>query len=148
MITPIEEKDLPILQAITKTTIHECVVPSKEQAEPLLDEINDILDKWLPSREQSFHAKCHIAGQTVGYIVVKDFWNLCLLFVLPAFQRRGIGRALVQLALDECRSKSPRRKIQLNSSTHAADFYTAIGFTQSAPALDRPGGCIPFTYDF
>jgi predicted GNAT family N-acyltransferase len=89
-----------------------------------------------------------VDGSIAGFVVVKDFWNLSHLFVLPCQQRRGIGRCLVQTAIDACREKSPRRKIQLNSSAIAADFYGASGFTQTGAGITRPGGCIPFEYNF
>jgi GNAT superfamily N-acetyltransferase len=79
-------------------------------------------------------------------ILVKNDGGLCNLFVHPSCYKQGIGRALFQAAVSICKEKPDIRKIQLNSSTFAAGFYEAVGFVQTGPALDRPGGCIPYEY--
>jgi ribosomal protein S18 acetylase RimI-like enzyme len=103
---------------------------------------------WRRAPAESYHAKYRQSGAAVGFIIVKGYWNLSHLFVLPSHQRRGIGRALLQSALTACRNSSPRGKLQLNSSNVARGFYTALGFTQTGLAQDKPGGCVPMEYDF
>ena len=46
-----------------------------------------------------------------------------------------------------CSEKSDVQKIRLNSSHHAKGFYKAVGFVQTGPGKDLPGGCIPFEYN-
>ncbi len=81
-------------------------------------------------------------------MLVKDYWNLASLFVLPEFQGQGIASNLVSAALAVCRGKSPKGKVKLNSSTFAAEFYRKYGFQQIGDPRDLPGGCIPYEYGF
>jgi GNAT superfamily N-acetyltransferase len=73
---------------------------------------------------------------------------LSTLFVDPAFHRRGVGTALLQAALPDCRLHSPKRKLMVNSSTFGVPFYTAMGFMPTRPTIDRPGGCVPLELRF
>ena len=55
-----------------------------------------------------------------GYI-----WSV---FVIPHYQRRGIGRALVERALDHLRAAGCTA-VSLNSSDAGAPLYASMGFT-------------------
>jgi len=74
------------------------------------------------------HLKCVAEGRIVGVVLVKNFWNLCSLFVAPEYHRRGIGRALVSAAMDRCRGRSERQALWLNAATNAVPFYRELGF--------------------
>lgn len=89
-----------------------------------------------------------VDGRIGGVVLVKKYWNLSNLFVLPTLQRRGIGRQLLETALAGCRDRSPKGKVMVNSSTVAVEFYKAMGFVQTGPGVDRPGGCVPLEYSF
>jgi GNAT superfamily N-acetyltransferase len=80
------------------------------------------------------------SGEIVGVILVKEFWNLCSLFVAPSHQRQGLGRKLVLQAVAACREQSQEPAIYLNAAPGAVAFYTALGFEprQSAQRL-APG---------
>src|SRR4051794_19185210 len=65
--------------------------------------VNSNLAFWLDHPEKCVHIVATVAGTIVGVVLVKDFWNLCSLFVDPNHQRSGIGRALVNGAIDACR---------------------------------------------
>ena len=39
------------------------------------------------------------------------------------------------------------QKIRLYSSNNAIGFYLNMGFRQTGPGIDRPGGCLPFEYE-
>ena len=68
------------------------------------------------------------------------------MFVHPSYYKQGVGRSLFEAALPICKQKSDKQKIILNSSTFASGFYKAIGFVQTGPGRDLPGGCIPHEY--
>jgi hypothetical protein len=36
----------------------------------------------------------------------------------------------------------------LTTTPNAAAFYTALGFNQTGPGIERAGGCIPFEFDY
>ena len=148
MIGPIEEGDFDELSSLVAVVVRESVADNEEDAKFLISDIILSMKTWWTSKSGSFHGKYTVDGAIVGFVIVKEYWNLSHLFVLPCGQGRGIGRQLLLEAIDACRDKSPRGKIQLNSSSNAAGFYTALGFEQSGPEIERPGGCIPYEYGF
>jgi predicted GNAT family N-acyltransferase len=148
MITPVTERDIAELVAVAKVAVSECVASSKEEAELLGEEVETSLEQWWASGGYGFHAKFCENGQIAGFVVIKAYWNMSHLFVLPKFHGCGVGRALVLNAIEACRDKSPTKGIQLNSSDYASAFYSAVGFSQAGPALERSGGCEPFVYNF
>ncbi len=76
---------------------------------------------------------------------MKEFWNLTSLFVDPDFQARGIGKKLVLEALSQCQGMSPKGSVKLSSSTHAQDFYRAMGgFEQVGEPQPLPGRMYSF----
>jgi len=121
---------------------------TNEDAEFLVTDIFESLEWWQDHKKESIHLKYSSEGNIVGVVLVKEFWNLTNLFVLPTQYRHGIGCALLQEVLGVCEGRSPRDKIQVNSSTNAVKFYEAMGFKQTGPGKDRPGGCVPFEYGF
>jgi len=109
------------------------------QAETV-ENVTQNLDLWCSTPEQNVHVVAEINGEVVGVILVKAFWNLCSLFVAPEWQRSGIGRKLVLLAIHECLGKSPRQAIYLNAAAGAVSFYKALGFTPRESSQQLPPG--------
>ena len=79
-------------------------------------------------------------GRIVGVVLVKNFWNLCSLFVDPTVQWRGIGRLLIESAIEPCRGRSPRSAIWLNASPNAVTFYRHMGFAPRVSDRILPPG--------
>ncbi len=82
---------------------------------------------------QGFQLIARMDGQTVGQVVtvpVEDGWELKNLAVLPAFQRAGIGRALVGAAV----ARVPAGTVWVgtgNASPWILRFYEQCGFQRS-----------------
>ena len=148
MIREVATDDLSEIRQLIEAAIRKNVASTAAEAEFLLDDIGHSLDWWLENPSEALHLKYEDRGQIVGVILIKRFWNLTNLFVAPSHQRRGIGEALVRAGLEACRHRSPRSKIQVNSSSNAVGFYEAMGFKQTGAAIDRPGGCVPFEHGF
>lgn len=148
MIHPLEADDFDELSNLVAIAVRENVASNAEEAHFLTEDIILSLKTWQTSERAGFHAKDVIDDAIVGFVVVKDYWNLSHLFVLPHRQRQGVGRRLIKAAIEVCRDRSPRGKIQLYASAYAAPFYAAMGFHQTGPEIKRPGGCIPLEYDF
>lgn len=148
MMYPIENDDFDELSTLIAVSVRERVVSSEGDANFLTDDIVLSLQTWQTAGSAGFHAKYLLSGAIAGFVVVKNYWNLSHLFVLPSLQRRGIGKCLIDAAIESCRNRSPRGKIQLYSSSYAADFYSASGFRQAGQGIERPGGCIPFEFVF
>lgn len=148
MISPIEEGDFDELSSLVAVAVRESVANNEGDAKFLIEDIVLSLKTWQIASSEGFHARYSVEDTIVGFVVVKEYWNLSHLFVLPYHQGQGIGRCLLREAINACRDKSPHGKIQLNSSNNAAGFYAAMGFTQAGPGIERPGGCIPYEYGF
>ncbi len=148
MLSTISVNDLDKPRELVAGSVRGSVIRSEEEAAVLIAEIVRSLDSWSESGSPGFHRKYSVADEMAGFIVVQDYCKMSHLFVAPRFQSRGIGRSLVEAAVEGCQDKSPRRKIELNSSSAAAGFYEAMGFCRTGPGIDRPGGCIPYEYRF
>ncbi|MFZ1626058.1 MAG: GNAT family N-acetyltransferase [Gammaproteobacteria bacterium] len=148
ILSSVEIQDLAPIRDLIASAIRANVARSEEEAAFLIDDIDESLEWWRENPDSSLHLKYGDAGLVSGVVLVKEFWNLTNLFVAPDFQRQGIGRLLLTEALESCRSRSPRAAVLVNSSTHAVGFYERMHFVQTGPGKDRPGGCVPFRYDF
>lgn len=142
------QPDLAEVSALIASSIRHSVTQSEEEARFLIDYIAGCLDAWARDPGQSIHLKYTLGHAIGGIILVKKYWNLQLLYVDPRYQGRGIGRALVHAVLPECRARSPKEKLMVNSSSVAVSFYSALGFSQTGPGLDRAGGAVPLEYSF
>lgn len=63
----------------------------------------------------------------IGMIAITETGHINLLFVDPAYHRRGIARALHQTAMDHFRQKGVA-EITVNSSPYAVEVYRRFGF--------------------
>jgi len=148
MLRTIIDTDIEQLKSLAEDAVRTSVTKVEKEVQFLTNDINKSMELWISTGSKGFGEKYLVKQEIVGFIIVKEYWNLSQLFVSPSFQRKGIGRAMITKAIVSCRKKSPRSKMQLNSSNSAAGFYKSMGFNQIGPALDRPGGCIPFEYSF
>jgi ribosomal protein S18 acetylase RimI-like enzyme len=94
----------------------------------------------LRARQQAQHwaltARLPAAGPgtLVGVIEVRRPGHVCLLAVLPAWQRRGIGRQLVRQAARRCCQAQPGlTELTVSAEPAAVQAYRRLGFTVSAP---------------
>ena len=147
-IAPVELSDLPETRTIIENAIRGRVVHSAQDAQGLVAVIDAILRDWEVDQSESVHLKYVLGGRIVGVALVKNFWNLSSLFVEPAYQRQGVGRALIEAVVRECKLRTAKPVLKVNSSTVAVTFYLSLGFRQMGPGLDRPGGCVPLEYAF
>lgn len=70
----------------------------------------------------------------VGMINVRNNNHICLFFVAKEFQRKGIGRGLLERAIEVCIARdSNAREIDVNSSLFAVESYKKLGFSQTKP---------------
>lgn len=100
------------------------------------------VDWWLAHPHDAVHLQAVQDGHLVGVILVKQFWNLCSLFVEPALQGQGLGRSLVEAAVARCAGRSPKQALWLNAAPGAIGFYRALGFTDRVPTKALPPGFV------
>lgn len=140
--------ELAEISDLIASAIRHAVAQSEEEARFLIEDIARCLNAWASDPGQSIHLKYTLDDTIAGIVLVKKYWNLQLLYVDPRYQGRGIGRALIQAVLPECRARSPKGKLMVNSSSGAVPFYVALGFSQTGPGIERPGGAVPLEYSF
>ncbi|WMJ69450.1 GNAT family N-acetyltransferase [Stenotrophomonas sp. 24(2023)] len=74
-------------------------------------------------------------GQLVGVIELRAGTHLAMLFVEPALQGLGIGRALLQALLPSVRSDT----LTVSASLTSVDAYLRYGFTRAGDIAESHG---------
>jgi GNAT superfamily N-acetyltransferase len=148
MIENCVNSDLNTLKEIIKISIVSSIINTEPEAGILIKSVIDSLLKWNDSAADGYYRKFKVDNEIVAFILIKEYWNLSHLFVLPSYQMQGIGKVLLLNGIESCKGKSQKKKIELNSSINAAGFYTRMGFVKAGEVRDLPGGCIPFEYCF
>ena len=75
-----------------------------------------------------------------GMVEVRDYHHISMLFVEPEAQRLGIGRRLLNLAIEVCLKESPQlREVTVNSSPNAVEAYRRFGFAVTSPEKEKKG---------
>ncbi len=75
-----------------------------------------------------------------GIVDVRDYDHILMLFVEHEAQRLGIGRRLLNLAVDVCRKENPQlREVTVNSSPNAVKAYRRFGFAVTSPEKEKKG---------
>ncbi|WP_077035380.1 GNAT family N-acetyltransferase [Pelomonas sp. KK5] len=57
----------------------------------------------------------------------------------PAGRGRGLGRPLMQRAIDECSARWPGLPIDIGAQAHLQRFYASLGFVQRGEPYDEDG---------
>ncbi|MBY0097772.1 N-acetyltransferase [Mesobacillus maritimus] len=70
----------------------------------------------------------------------QDYLELWKLEVLPEYQQKGYGRALVEFA------KSQGLPIKTNGRINSSDFWTTMGFATATYEVERDRGENPFVW--
>ena len=70
----------------------------------------------------------------IGVVEVRDNSHIAMLFVKGSHQKKGIGKELLKMAVEKCKTRNPDiHKITVNSSPNAVSAYRTMGFN----ALER-----------
>lgn len=75
----------------------------------------------------------------VGMISLRNKKHISLLFVEERYQRRGIGRKLIENLEKYIKMEYMETKITVNAAPYAVGFYHQIGFEDVAPQLSKDG---------
>jgi GNAT superfamily N-acetyltransferase len=130
-IETIQAADEFALDAMMVRTIRTSVRLDAMEMADAIDNVRANMQWALSNAAQCVHLKCVDDGRIVGAVLVKHFWNLCSLFIEPGYQRRGLGRSLVEEAIKQCARQNERPYIKVVAAPNALDFYRAMGFTLS-----------------
>ena len=135
-IVPVEVGEAADVAHFIERVIRASVDASDKEKEDFIVHTRRNVEAWAAAPEGALHLKCEDAGALLGVVMAKQHWNLCHLFVAPAAQGRGIGRALLETAVEACRTRAVRPYVRLNSARNAVGFYERLGFVRvpDAPA--------------
>ena len=88
-----------------------------------------------------FVAKCN--GGIVGYCCaqkLKEFNKVRSLYILPEFQRKGVGKKLISKAFDFLDLAKPTKLTVAIYNTNAISFYEKLGFAKGERLMENPEG--------
>ncbi len=105
-----------------------------------IENVNKNLAIWLREPSRCVHLVAVAAGRIVGTVLVKDFRNLCTLFVDSGFHGKGVGRSLVDEVSERCRGRSEDGLLVLNAAPKAIAFYRKLGFVERVATRPLPPG--------
>ncbi len=132
--------DAEFIRVLMDRVIRRDVTTDEAVLADTLANVNGNVDLWLRDPARCVHLVARAGPDVVGVVLVKDFWNLCSLFVDSAHQGQGVGRQLLEAAAARCRGRSEKGALLLNAATNAIPFYRKLGFTERVPARPLPAG--------
>jgi ribosomal-protein-alanine N-acetyltransferase len=126
-IRPINLKDLPVVEQIDRAAFM-----------PVWQNSQDSLEQAL--RQSAFSTLAEINGAPVGYQIsttTAGGSHLARLAVLPAYQGRGVGFALLRHMLEEMAQRGARTVTVNTQANNAASLrlYEGIGFMRTGEAF-------------
>lgn len=148
MITSADNIHLEGISQVISDSVTQCIKAKESEKKAIIEDSIASSTAFINEGQQGVHLVYQSSGTVVGIVLIHDYWNMKSLFVLPAFHRQGVASALVDKALNICKSNNPEGVVKLHSSTYATAFYEKAGFSQHGSARDLPGGCIPHIYRF
>lgn len=145
-ICPVRVTDRDPILTLMKRVICRDVTDNADLQILYIDNVIENFDGWMKDPTMSCHLKAVRSEQIVGVILIKQYWNLCSLFVTPEHQRQGIGKALVLKAIAQCRDHSNEQAIYLNAAQNAIPFYESLGFIPRTSNKPQPPGIKPMRF--
>ena len=130
--------DVPIIASVYVKAYAEGDWNEKWDCEDAVQRINEIA-----SSPQCKGGVCELEGRIVGCILFEILtWHtgkqleIKEIFVAPAFQRRGIGKRLLEYA-ETCGSKVGTSEMFLwtNKSKKLIDFYSKVGYCEDTKTI-------------
>lgn len=141
-IETVDAEDAFELETLMVKTIKASVPIGEAEMREVIGNVTTNLRWALANAAQCVHLTCVDGERIVGTLLVKNFWNLCSLFIDADFQRKGMGRSLMTEAIEQCVSRGTQAHMKVNAAPNAIGFYQSIGFTVSED-LPRRGTSTP-----
>ena len=145
-IRNIELSDQNVLQQIARNAVTLSVVAPEEEKQNLLKGISRNIASVIIDQIDGVFLAAALSEVPVGFIIVKDYWNLSDLFVDPDHQGLGIGRQLCSDAFAICEKETTKPSIRVNSALNAVTFYESLGFYRIDVEQKLPDFIIPLEY--
>lgn len=148
MIKHVTDSDHEILFELSKRAIEDSVIATPATKKEILQDTQAHIAQGMESAEHIFLKAIDGYEKTVGFIILKNGWNLSDLFVEPESQNMGFGRDLFKEALSILHSRENRGFIRVNSSINAEGFYRALGFQDYPTERPVPDFIVPLILTF
>lgn len=146
-IERVSPEDLLPLLNIASFAVHKTVEAPADAKPEILEGISENIKTWHSKDNCAFFKYTH-NELIVGFVLIKDYWNFSDIFVLPEFHSQGVGRKLVEHALNACRLQKSKASIRVNASKNAVAFYRQLGFKETIIGKVLPYDMVPFEYHF
>lgn len=135
-IRPATEQDFSLIRRLADEVFPATYTPllPEGQVEYMMEMMysEEALQEQLRSGHRFFLG--YVCGEPAGYLSIEQqgdsLFHLHKLYVLPPFQRSGLGRALFEEAVQEVRRKGvlpARIELNVNRENKALGFYERIG---------------------
>ncbi|WP_449536322.1 GNAT family N-acetyltransferase [Ferdinandcohnia sp. Marseille-Q9671] len=84
------------------------------------------------NRENHFVLIASVNNIMAGVTEIRDYNHISMLFVDGTYQKRGIAKSLLTIALDKIRKQYPNQEfITVNSSPYGFNAYEKLGFEKT-----------------
>jgi ribosomal protein S18 acetylase RimI-like enzyme len=126
--------DIPAAAALLRRAAEEFILHESTPADGAI-----VLAEQGEEGMRSFLAKgfvYHVAdvdGELAGFIAIRERSHVYSLYVDKRFHRRGIARALWDVARAAAIGPGHPGFFTVNASNHALPFYASLGFVPTAP---------------
>lgn len=133
-LRPIEHSDIPAVAALFRALATEFIVhesPPEAAATFLRENDEEGIAGFL--RIGHVYHVADIDGELAGFIAIRERRHLFHLFVASPYQRRGVARALWDVARRAAIVAGGDGSFTVNASNYALPVYEALGFERSAP---------------
>ncbi len=138
--------DIRVLKVIAEMAINQSVKVVPEKKPAILHDVCSNIDNWAGKNNCVF-LKYKEEHKLIGFILIKEYWNLSDLFILPSEHRKGLGKKLFQKAIIICKKKTVKSSVRVNSSLNAVGFYKNMGFV-SMPKQKTQENVVSLEYHF
>ncbi len=139
--------DIPNLKAISAHCLSVSVDMDADEKGAIIEHSASNIDDYA-LRADCVFLKSIREGEIAGFILIKQFWNLSDLFVLPEYQVRGVGGELLLNAMAQAKQNSDKMAIWVNSSLNAEGFYRKFGFEDRTQGSPKPAFTVPLVHHF
>ena len=145
-----------LMQPGEETSVSDLIVTTfQRDVAPLYIEqgIREFLSYVTPEAILSRQARKHVMlvaiqdVDLVGALELREYKHVSLFFVEATRQRKGIGRQLMEEALQLCKTRQPGiHEISVNASPNAVEAYKRFGFHATGELQVKNGiGFVPMT---
>lgn len=133
------------IKQLAREAIRHSVKVDAELMAEIVEDTDQHIDGFMQQMSGVF-LTCHEGDALLGFVIVKDFWNLSDLYVSPAEQGKGVARMLLKKAMQICQAKGDGRAIRCNSSFNAVGFYKRMGFVDFQTDYPFPDYVVPLVH--